>query len=156
VKDGLYLRKGKPRAGEECRDGSRIIRGLRRNGLKVTRQRRILARVFEEMDHVTVDELYDEVSRRDPGVGRITVYRFLKALCGAGMARERHFDDGFSRFDNVVAKEHHDHLICERCGRIVEFSCDRIEALQEEISRSRGFVIHGHRLEIRGLCRDCR
>lgn len=157
-KDGLFIRRGKRGGSDEepDRGGERVIRALRRAGFKITRQRLLLARTFSALDHMTVDDLHREAARYDPTVGRVTAYRFLRALCEAGVARERHFEDGLCRFDNIAAKEHHDHLICEACGKIVEFTCDRIETLQDEISRSRGFEIHGHRLEIRGLCRDCR
>jgi len=136
--------------------GKVIIDRLRQNGLKVTRQRKLISEIFLEKSHVTVEELYREVRDRGPGISRITVYRLLKLLCRIGLARERHFQGRLTNFDNIARKEHHDHLICERCGRIVEFSSERIEAMQREIARRRGFVITRHRLEISGICRDCR
>ncbi len=145
-------------AGEKYdgRDDDPILRRIRERGLNVTRQREVLARIFRDEDHVTVEELYSRAVQEDPGIGRVTVYRFLKILCRLNLARERHFEESDSKFDNIVSKKHHDHMICEECGRIIEFTCDEIEHLQEKISRSRGFLIRGHRLEIRGLCRECR
>jgi Fur family ferric uptake transcriptional regulator len=84
-------------------------------------------------------------------VGRTTVYRTLKLLREAGLASELQVG-GETRFERDYKREHHDHLICEECGEIIEFSSPEIERLQEEIARKLGFVIKGHRHQIYGLC----
>lgn len=131
---------------------------LRDRGLKTTSQRDDIARVFFGTDrHLSVEELYGEVRRVNPRIGYATVYRTLRLLKEAGLAAERHFDDAEARYEQTAEdEEHHDHFICERCQRIVEFSNDEIEALQEAIARKLGFVITRHRLELYGICRDCR
>ena len=129
---------------------------LRERNLKSTSQRDDIARVFFASNrHISVEELYREVRRVNPRVGYATVYRTMRLLRESGLAAERHFHDGEARFENVAEEQHHDHLICERCGRIVEFSNAAIEELQEEVARKLDFVISGHKMELYGLCPDC-
>jgi Fur family ferric uptake transcriptional regulator len=129
---------------------------LLREGLKSTRQRDLIVEVFAGMrEHVRVEDLLARVKRRDKGIGYATVYRTLKLLVDAGLAAERHFGDGQARFE-VRELEHHDHLICEGCGTIVEFTDPSIEARQDEIAQRHGFVLRRHRHELYGLCQSCR
>ena len=100
--------------------------------------------------------MYGEVRQVNPRVGYATVYRTLKLLKECGLAEERHFADGQARFENVEAEHHHDHLICERCGQIVEFVQPRIEKLQEEVARRHGYLATTHKMEIYGICKECR
>jgi len=79
----------------------------------------------------------------------------VKLLTECGLAVERHFRDGEARYESQAEGHHHDHLICERCGKIVEFEEDRIEALQAEVARRLGFRFTGHKMELYGLCREC-
>lgn len=111
---------------------------------------------FANDQHISVEELYREVKRVNPRVGYATVYRTVRLLRECGLAAERHFHDGEARFENVEEEHHHDHLICERCGRIVEFANDAIERLQEQIAARLGFVITRHKMELYGLCAECR
>ena len=93
----------------------------------------------------------------NPRVGYATVYRTLKLLKECGLAAERHFDDGQARYEAVEGEaQHHDHIICERCGKIVEFASQELERLQERIGRFLGFVVSRHRMELYGICADCR
>lgn len=129
---------------------------LRRQGLKSTAQRDDIARVFFASNrHISVEELYNEVKRVNPRIGYATVYRTMKLLTECGLAVERHFREGEARYESQTEGGHHDHLICERCGKIVEFEEDRIEALQAEVAASLGFRITGHKMELYGLCADC-
>lgn len=129
---------------------------LRRLGLKSTAQRDDIARVFFASNtHISVEELYREVKRVNPRIGYATVYRTMKLLTECGLALERHFRDGEARYESSEG-QHHDHLICEGCGKIVEFEEERIEALQAEVARRLGFQITGHKMELYGLCPDCR
>lgn len=129
---------------------------LRDQHLKSTAQRDTIAEVFfATQRHISVEELYNEVKKRNPRIGYATVYRTMKLLTECGLAVERHFRDGEARYESAE-KHHHDHLICESCGRIVEFSDERIETLQEEIARRCGFRFTGHKMELYGLCPDCR
>jgi Fur family ferric uptake transcriptional regulator len=130
---------------------------LRERSLKSTSQRDDIARVFfANNGHISVEELYREVKRVNPRVGYATVYRTVRLLRECGLAAERHFHDGEARFENVEHEHHHDHLICERCGRIVEFANDSIERLQEQVAQKLGFVITRHKMELYGVCAECR
>ena len=130
---------------------------LKERNLKSTSQRDDIARVFFASNrHISVEELYREVRKINPRVGYATVYRTVRLLRECGLAAERHFHDGEARFENAVEEQHHDHLICERCNRIVEFSNVEIEELQERVARKLDFVISGHKLELYGICGDCR
>lgn len=129
---------------------------LRETGLKSTSQRDVIARVFFASErHISVEELYNEVKKIHPRVGYATVYRTMKLLTECGLAVERHFREGEARYEGAD-EAHHDHLICERCGRIVEFEEDRIEALQVEVAERAGFELRGHKMELYGLCGACR
>jgi Fur family ferric uptake transcriptional regulator len=131
---------------------------LKERGLKATSQRDDIARVFLSSDrHITVEELYGEVKKVNPRVGYATVYRTLRLLRECGLAVERHFNDGEARYERAEGpKRAHDHFICERCGRIVEFSGHEIETLEQRIAKKLGAVIARHRLELYGICRECR
>jgi Fur family ferric uptake transcriptional regulator len=84
-----------------------------------------------------------------------TVYRTMKLLSESGLAHARNFGDGQTRYEAAVGKHHHDHLICTRCGTIVEFENDRIETMQEAVARKHGFKVTSHKMELYGLCRNC-
>jgi Fur family transcriptional regulator, ferric uptake regulator len=134
-------------------------KALKDKSLKSTSQRDDIAHVFfGGHRHMSIDELYREVRKVNPRVGYATVYRTIKLLKECGLADEQHFADGQTRYENadVGEQHHHDHVICDRCGRIVEFSDDDLERLQEDIATRLGFVLARHRLELYGICRDCR
>ncbi len=143
----------KPPPGERFARFRAHLRGQR---LKSTAQRDTIARVFfETQRHISVEELYREVKRLNPRIGYATVYRTMKLLTECGLAAERHFRDGEARYESAE-KHHHDHLICEECGRIVEFEEERIERLQAQTARRLGFHFTGHKMELYGVCRECR
>lgn len=126
-------------------------------GLRSTRQRDIILDIFlSTHQHVSVEELYLKVKASQSGIGHTTVYRTLKLLVEAGLAREILLHDGQTRYEHLLAGEHHDHLICTACNAIVEFENETIELLQSEIAARHGFQIHSHKLEIYGLCATCR
>jgi Fur family ferric uptake transcriptional regulator len=79
----------------------------------------------------------------------------MKLLAEAGLAHERRFEDGITRFEYNAAEGHHDHLICTRCGRILEFENEQIEALQQSVAKKNRFIVESHKLELYGLCNDC-
>jgi len=128
---------------------------LEDHNLKSTKQREAILDVFlKASGHVTSDDLYQQVRELHPNIGYTTVYRTMKLLCDAGLAAERHFDDGITRYE--IAHEHHDHLVCTRCGKIIEFECQMIEDTQNEIAARYGFRVLRHRHELYGHCKDCR
>jgi Fur family ferric uptake transcriptional regulator len=120
--------------------------------LNVTAQREAIVEQFlRTRDHVSIDELLSKVRKRQPKVGYATVYRTLKLLVDSGLAVERQFGDGQARFE--VVGDHHDHLICVKCGLILEFEDDEIERLQEKIAERLGsFTVLRHRHELYGVC----
>jgi Fur family ferric uptake transcriptional regulator len=125
-------------------------------GLKSTRQRDKILQIFVDAGrHVSAEELYELVKKVYPGIGYATVYRTLKLLTNAGLAEERRFEDGFTRYEYKVSDGHHDHLICTTCGAIIEFENKRIEALQQDVARRNRFKVQSHKLELYGLCVEC-
>ncbi len=132
-------------------------RFIKQKGLKVTRQRDLIVDTFFSINaHASVEELYDEIRKREPGIGFATVYRTLKLLKESGLAREWNFGDGHARYEHVTdADEHHDHLICVDCGAIEEFENEDIERLQEQVAAQHGFQLTHHTMELYGRCRKC-
>ena len=124
--------------------------------LNTTSQREVIVdQFFKTHDHISIDELLSRVRRRQPRVGYATVYRTLKLLVESGLAVERQFGDGQARFE--VVGDHHDHLICAKCGLILEFEDDEIERLQDRIAnRLGGFTVIRHRHELYALCPKAR
>ena len=132
-----------------------LARYLEENNLKYTKQRESVLEAFlEATGHITSEEIYQRVRKKHPNIGYTTVYRTMKLLCEAGLADERHFDDGVTRYE--IEHHHHDHLVCVRCGKIEEFECQMIETAQDEIAERYGFRILRHRHELYGHCKNCR
>ena len=132
-----------------------LARFLEDHSLKHTKQREAILDVFlEARGHVTGEEIYLRVRELHTQIGYTTVYRTMKLLCDAGLAHERNFDDGITRYE--IEHEHHDHLVCTKCGAIVEFECELIEDAQDRIAERHGFRVLRHRHELYGHCRDCR
>jgi Fur family ferric uptake transcriptional regulator len=123
--------------------------------LKRSAQREaILESFLKAGSHVSVEDLLKIVRRREPEVGRTTIYRTLKLFQEAGLASELLFG-GEARFEPLWNRDHHDHFVCVACGEIFEFQSPDIERLQDEIAASLGFVIEGHRHHIFGRCAKC-
>lgn len=134
-----------------------LSRYLAGQGLRSTSQRDAILAVFIDAgQHLSAEELYALVRKAHPGIGYATVYRTLKLFAEAGLAQERRFEDGFTRYEHISSDEHHDHLICTKCGAIIEFENERIEALQEDVARKNHFQVLSHKLELYGLCAGCR
>ena len=126
-------------------------------GLRSTRQRDIILDVFlSTHQHVSVEDLYLKVKASYPAIGQATVYRTLKLFAEAGLASEILLHDGQTRYEHIMAGEHHDHLVCTGCNAIIEFENETIEQLQGEIAARHGFMIRSHKLEIYGLCASCK
>lgn len=120
-------------------------------GMRMTEQRRVIARVIEGAhDHPDVEELYRRAAAVDPNVSISTVYRTVKLFEDAGMIERHEFRDGRARYE-PVPEEHHDHMIDLRSGRVIEFCDEEIEALQEAIARKLGYRLVDHRLELYGV-----
>ena len=120
-------------------------------GMRMTEQRRVIARILEESDdHPDVEELYRRSSKIVAKIAISTGYRTVKLFEDAGIIERHDFRDGRSRYE-TVPEEHHDHLIDLKTGTVVEFHSPEIEALQERIAREHGFRLVGHRLELYGI-----
>jgi len=117
-------------------------------GMRMTDQRRVIARVIEDSsDHPDVEELYRRSSSIDPNISISTVYRTVRLFEDLDIIEKHEFRDGRARYE-AIPDEHHDHLIDLRSGQVIEFRNLRIEALQEEIARELGYKLVDHRLEL--------
>jgi Fur family ferric uptake transcriptional regulator len=133
----------------------RIDREILAAGGKRSRSRAVvIERFFGARDHVTIEELTRSVREAAPRIGAVTVYRTLKLLERLGYAKELDFGEGAKRYESNLAS-HHDHLVCRKCGTVIEFENREIEKLQESVTRRHGFHPTAHRLEIYGFCRRC-
>ena len=139
---------------EEALD--RLEQHISEKGLRMTRQRRLIAKVaLDSEGHLNIEELYRSVNLVDGSVGYATIYRTLKLLSECGLVISSHFGDGAVRFESAVACDHHDHMICTSCNKITEFENEKIESLQEQCCAQLNFKMTSHRMEIYGLCSDC-
>ena len=134
---------------------SRIERACRDQGIKMTVQRRVIARVLSDSDdHPDVQELHRRAVAIDDRISLATVYRTVRLFEEADILERHDFGDGLARYEESP-EEHHDHLICLECDRIVEFEDDEIEALQDTLAQRHGFVLKRHKHELYGVCGDC-
>lgn len=138
-------------AGIMADDTSFIEDQCQARGMRMTEQRRVIARVLSRSaDHPDVEELYRRASAIDPKISISTVYRTVKLLEDAGILARHEFGDGRSRYEQVP-DEHHDHLIDVTTGKVIEFRDEEIERLQEAIARKYGFRLVDHKLELYGV-----
>ncbi len=129
---------------------SRIERMCIDKGMKMTEQRRVIARVLSESDdHPDVEEVYKRSSDIDPKISIATVYRTVRLFEEANILERLDFGDGRARYEEV-SENHHDHLIDVQSGKVIEFTNEEIEALQHKIAKEFGFDLVGHRLELYG------
>ncbi|MHB8808675.1 MAG: Fur family transcriptional regulator [Desulfobulbaceae bacterium] len=126
-------------------------------GLRLTNQRQLIAQAFfAEKGHISAEDLYRVVQKKAPAIGFTTVYRTLKLLTSAGIASGKNFGKASALFEATAFSAHHDHLVCTRCGKIIEFVNDHIELLQKSVAERHGFTMTEHSLEIYGICDACR
>ena len=129
---------------------------IQKSGLRRTAQRDLILEVFlRTEEHLTSEDLYTLVHRKDPTVGQTTVYRTLKLLTEAGLAREVRFGDNKTYYEHHYNHEHHDHMICTECGKVFEFFSQEIENLQDQMADKFGFKPTHHSLRLWGLCSEC-
>lgn len=135
----------------ENADISHLENMCEKSGMRMTEQRRVIARVLEgATDHPDVEELYRRASKIDERISLSTVYRTVNLFEEAGLVAKHDFKDGRARFE-PIPDEHHDHLIDVRSGRVIEFRNEEIEAIQEVIARKLGYKLVDHRLELYGV-----
>ncbi len=142
------MRTNAPRGDKEI---SVIEQKCIEKGLRMTDQRRVIARVLSEAaDHPDAEELHRRAAAVDANISLATVYRTVKLFEDSGIIERHDFRDGRSRYEEAP-KEHHDHLIDAKSGAVIEFQSDEIEKLQVEIARKLGYKLVDHRLELYGV-----
>jgi len=112
--------------------------------------------LFGAEDHPSVEELQRRVRGAGHSIGTATLYRTVDVLVKAGMVLEHDFGEGFKRYEPLAAAAAHDHLICERCGRVVEVANERMERMLRMMADERRFLYRRHRVEVHGICSVCR
>lgn len=142
---------------EEFKEEKEIfLEHIQKKGLRRTAQREQILEVFlKTEDHLSSEDLYWLVQKQDPNVGQTTVYRTLKLLTDAGLAREVRLGDGRTYYEHHFDHDHHDHMICTECGRVIEFFSAEIERLQDEMADEYNFKPTHHSLRILGICEQC-
>ena len=129
---------------------------LEEQGLKYTYERRT---IFEEVSHFSehfdADSLYERFKQKGLRISRDTVYRTIPLLLESGVIQKSVGEGKREFFERISQKGHHDHMVCIRCSKFIEFTCDEIEELQEKIAKKHQFrlTFHDHRLF--GICKDC-
>jgi Fur family ferric uptake transcriptional regulator len=134
-----------------------FLKHIQKKGLKRTSQRDLILDTFLRTEaHLSSEDLYRLVRQQDPNIGQTTVYRTLKLLAEAGLAREVRFGDGITHYEHNYKHQHHDHMICSECGRIIEFFSAELEAIQDAMAAKHRFQVTQHLLRIIGVCAECR
>jgi Fur family ferric uptake transcriptional regulator len=129
---------------------------IRAQGHKLTPQRHTVLKVMAAShDHLTPEAIYEQARSRDPGIGRVTVYRTLDLLSELDLVCRVHADGGCRSYMMRRPAEHHHHLVCSGCGKVVDFANCSLVEIQKRLARESGFEIKDHLLEFHGLCRDC-
>lgn len=130
---------------------------LASQNLRMTSQRELILKTFcRQRKHVTAEQLYEILKKTDKSIGHATVYRTLKLLTEAGIARELNFGEGSVRYEPDTDDAHHDHLVCVKCGEHVEFFDESIEELQKKIAEKHGYELQDHSMNLYGICSKCR
>jgi Fur family ferric uptake transcriptional regulator len=130
---------------------------LGKKGMRATPEREaILAEVFAEHEHFDVEELIMRLRRKGQRLSRATVYRTLSLLVESGLVQEVFFEDGHMHYEHIYGHEHHCHLRCLGCRKIIEFRNGAVEETEKRVGQAHNFTITGHKLEIYGYCCQCR
>ena len=129
---------------------------LKENNLQQTSQRDLIVETFiQAKTHVSVEDLYHIVRKKEPNTGQVTVFRTLKILEDAGIASPVNFRDKTIRYELKHGIEHHDHLVCLNCGSVIEVLDENLETIQDNLCKKYDFKPLNHRLEIFGTCKEC-
>jgi len=141
-------------------DGAHALAAFRRylsdRNLPATQQRLVVASVvLDAADHLSAEDVARRIEQRDVAVGLATVYRTLDLLVASGLVQQRDFGEGFRRYEPAAPGQGHEHCICVACGKVMEFSNDRLERMIALLAEEVEFRPHHHHLEVFGLCREC-
>lgn len=135
---------------------NRLGEYLGKNGLKYTGERKaVMACVSGIKGHFDIETVYLRLKNKGDKASRASVYRSIPILLKSGTIREAFRDKSGIKYEYSQGKGHHDHMECVKCGKVVEFMSEEIEKLQDAVSRKYGFVLTGHSMELKGLCRTC-
>ena len=129
---------------------------LRKAGLKITLPRLKILEILEgaKLRHLSAEDIYKQLLQSGEDIGLATVYRVLTQFEAAGLVTRHHFEEGHSVFE-LNQGEHHDHILCVKCGRVDEFMDPTIEERQHKIAQAKGYDMTDHALYIYGVCPDC-
>ena len=130
---------------------------LKEKGLLYSKQREQILKTFmKARSHLAIDDLYNAVRKKNPRIGLATVYRTMRVICDCGLAREVDFGDGVRRFEHKYQHQHHHHLVCIKCGRVIEVTSNQIESLQKKLAKQHNFAPIRDTMKIFGLCSKCK
>jgi Fur family transcriptional regulator, ferric uptake regulator len=151
------LRKREQRAAAKSAEPEERLREyLRTRNLRMTPERRwVLQGVLSREGHFDAEELLAFLHRRQMPVSRATLYRTLEHLTASGLVKMHRFGRGHALYEHIYGRQHHDHMVCDRCGKVIEFVNDQIERLQDQVCRDHDFVANNHVMQIFGVCASC-
>jgi len=130
---------------------------LKEKGLLFSKQREQILKIFmKAKSHLTIDDLYNSVRKKNPRIGLATVYRTMRVICDCDLAEEVDFGDGVKRFEHKFHRQHHHHLVCIKCGRVIEVRSGKIESLQKKLAKQHNFAATKDTMKIFGLCSKCK
>ncbi|MBW2069844.1 MAG: transcriptional repressor [Deltaproteobacteria bacterium] len=130
---------------------------IRQKKLRNTPEReQVIRTIFATHDHFDVDELYHELQRRNEKISKATIYRTIPLLLECGLIQEAFFQDGHMHYEHIYGHDHHCHLRCLGCDKIVEFIDNSMAVLEEKLGRQYNFLVTAHKLEVYGYCAKCR
>lgn len=135
-----------------------IFKGfLQKKGLRLTRERRaILKEIFSLHGHFDPEELLISLRKKGSRVSKASIYRTIPLLIESGLIEEVVKVDKHAHYEHIYGHSHHDHMICIKCGKVIEFHSKALENLQERLCKEDGFEGISHTLEIRGYCKRCK
>jgi Fur family ferric uptake transcriptional regulator len=130
---------------------------IRNKGLRKTPEREQVVRaVFAIHDHFDVDELYALLRRDNEKISKATIYRTIPLLLESGLIQEAYFEDGHLHYEHIYGHEHHCHLRCLDCGKVIEFTEETVKDVEGKVGERYDFFVTGHKLEVHGHCGKCK
>ena len=130
---------------------------IRNKGLRNTSEREQVVRaVFSIHDHFDVDELYLLLRRQNEKISKATIYRTIPLLLESGLIQEAHFEDGHMHYEHIYGHDHHCHLRCLECGKVLEFTEETVKHVEDKVEEHYDFFVTGHKLDVYGYCTKCK